>query len=69
MGGSRKCTEPLNYQTLKQNADLWRIFERDGMVPFFEAMKGYNESITTKFTNSWRKGNVAIGAVKFEVMV
>lgn len=37
------------------------------MVPFFETMKGYNESLIAKFTNYWRKGNVAIGAVKFEV--
>lgn len=37
------------------------------MVPFFESLKGYNENLTTKFTNSWRKGSVSIGAVKFKV--
>lgn len=36
------------------------------MDPFFQSLKGYNESLTMKFANSWR-GWVSIGAMKFEV--
>lgn len=67
MGGPRKRTEPPNCSALKQNANLWRLFSRAGMVSFFKAMKGYNESLIAKLTNSWRKGQVVIGAVRFEV--
>jgi hypothetical protein len=38
------------------------------MAPFFKVMKGYNESLTTKFTNSWRMGKVTIGPMRFEVL-
>lgn len=38
------------------------------MTSFFESMKGYNENLMAKFTNSWKKGSFSIGAVKFEVM-
>lgn len=35
MGGPRKRTKPPNSKALKQNGDLWRLFENVGMVPFF----------------------------------
>lgn len=68
MGGPRKRTEPPNCQALKQNEDLWSMFENVGMASFFQSLKGYNESLMEKFTNSWRNGWVSIGAVNFEVM-
>lgn len=43
------------------------MFENVGMVPFFESLKGYNEKLMAKFMNSWKKGFVTIGVVKFEV--
>lgn len=67
MGGPRKHTKPPNCIALKQNFDLWMMFRRVGMVFFFEAMKGCNENLTTKFMNFWKKRNVSIGAMKLEV--
>lgn len=39
------------------------MFGRVGFTPFFEALQDYNDSLTSKFTNSWFKGKVIVGSL------
>lgn len=71
MGGPRKRFELLYCVSLRQNVELWRIFEEARMIPFFMAMRGhpYNDNITTKFYNAWRGDKVQIGSIGFEMFL
>ena len=67
MGGPHKWVEPRSYEYILKNEEIWNYFMSVGLTNYTVVMKGHNLMLSTKFVNSWYRGKVTIGTMKFIV--
>ena len=69
MGGPLKHVEPRNNKELEQDKDIWGYFFNEGLHPYIMAIKDDYITLSTMFSNSWRKGYMEIGSNNIFVML
>ncbi|KAH9302619.1 hypothetical protein KI387_014202, partial [Taxus chinensis] len=67
MGGQLKCLEPDNYDSIKNDGEVWNRLLENGISTFLEKMAGYSTLVSYAVTASWAKGRVQIGNTRFTI--